>query len=57
MALGRSKRTALRGGETDKEAITVQLANKQEWRDARSSRTCLLDKGESGHGTDSVSLM
>jgi hypothetical protein len=57
MALGRSKRTELCGGETDKETIAVQLANEQEWREALSSRTCLPDKGESGHGTGGVFLM
>jgi hypothetical protein len=57
MAFGKSKCRELCDGETDKEAITVQLANEQEWREALSSRTCLPYKGASGHGTDSVSLM
>jgi hypothetical protein len=57
MALGRSKRTELRNEETDKDAIAVHLANEQKWHEARSGRACLPDKGESGHGTDSVPLM
>ena len=57
MAFGKSKCRELCDGETDKEAITVQLANEQEWREALSSRTCLPDKSESGHGTGGVSLM
>ena len=50
MAFGKSKCRELCDGETDKEAITVQLANAQEWREALSSRTCPPTRANRGTG-------